>query len=184
MKKRILIILLMVALGMILAACNSKPEAVENPNPVDAYPVPDDNPPDPGGAMPYPEPLQPAPVDPGFAVVPSDHEYAPQPGDENLNRGSVFIDAADLLLLESYPVQVRLNIKGSLPTPCNALRVIISPPDDQNQIHLEAYSLADPDLVCTQVLEPFEASLPLGSYTEGQFSVWINGEQKGEFNLP
>jgi hypothetical protein len=31
------------------------------------------------------------------------------------------------------------------------------------------------------VLEPFSASIPLGSYPEGQYSVMVNGEKLGEF---
>ena len=36
------------------------------------------------------------------------------------------------------------------------------------------------DSVCTQVLEPFEASVSLGTYTGGNYSVWVNGEKVGD----
>jgi hypothetical protein len=96
----------------------------------------------------------------------------------------VFIDSNEILLLESYPVQVHMIIAGNLPTPCNELRLIVSPPDDNNRIEIEAYSVTEPNLMCTQVLEPFEARISLGNFTEGEFTVWIEGEQVGEFSLP
>jgi len=133
---------------------------------------------------PYPEPLEPGKAEPGFSVVPSDYEYAPAPGDEELLRGNVFIDSGEILLLESYPVQVKIKIVGSLPTPCHQLRAIISPPDLENRIYIEAYSLSDPAAICTQVLEPIEAELPLGAFTEGDFRVFVNAQKLADFKLP
>ncbi len=131
---------------------------------------------------PYPEPL--APADSGIVAAPLENEFAPATGDEKLQRGNVFIDATEVLLLESYPVQVNLQLTGNLPTPCHQLRVIVSEPDEQNRIQIEAYSITDPNVICTQVLEPFDVRVSLGDFTEGEFSVWVNGEQVGEFNLP
>jgi hypothetical protein len=106
------------------------------------------------------------------------------PGDEAMDRGSVFIDSAEVVLMESDPVQIRLLLQGNLPTPCHQLRAEVSPPDDQNRIMVDVYSLVDPEVVCTQVLEPFEAGIPLGAYVEGDFSVSVNGDQVGTFDLP
>lgn len=86
------------------------------------------------------------------------------------------------MIMESYPIQVMLTLQGSLPTPCNQLRVIAKPPDEQNRILVEVYSVIDPKKVCVQVLEPFEANIGLGSFPPGHYSVWANGEPIGEFN--
>jgi hypothetical protein len=110
--------------------------------------------------------------------------YDPQPGDKELRRGEVFIDGSEVVLLESFPVQVRLRVVGNLPTPCNELRAVVSEPDDQSRIEVELYSVRDPDLICTQVLEPFDASIPIGDFTEGEYTIYVNGEQAGEFSLP
>ena len=83
--------------------------------------------------------------------------------------------------MESYPLQVALLIKGTLPTPCHRLRVEVSKPDIQNFIAVEAYSLVDPDQNCIQVLEPFDENIPLGSYPDGSYTVTLNGEEVGEF---
>jgi len=58
--------------------------------------------------------------------------YLPQAGDEAMNRSQVFIDTADLMILESYPPQFRLHIAGNLPDPCHQLRVDIRPPIPAN----------------------------------------------------
>ena len=110
--------------------------------------------------------------------------FAPQPGDDKLLRGNVFIDAMDLLSLESFPIQVMLNLEGSLPTPCHQLRVAVSPADRQNQIQVAAYSLADPRGVCTQMLKPFAASVPLGSFSAGTYTVLVNGKKAGDISAP
>lgn len=109
----------------------------------------------------------------------------PESGDTDgdLIRGPVYVDEAELVLLESYPVQVELVIRGALPTPCARLEWSAEPPDEQGRILVEAYSLQEPALACIQVLQEMEARLPIGSYSEGAYSVWLNGEEVGEFDV-
>lgn len=108
--------------------------------------------------------------------------FAPQPGDENLTRGNVFIDEASLVIRESYPPQVSLSIRGGLPTPCHQLRVEIASPDQENNIRAEAYSVVDPNMICTQVIKSFQEYIDLGTFPSGHYSVWLNGEVVGEFD--
>lgn len=110
------------------------------------------------------------------------HPYAPQSGDSLLMRGEVYLDQVDILILESYPVQITLQLTGNLPTPCHKLRVSVADPDAENRIHIQAYSVADPNAICIQILEPFDASIPLGSFPGGHYTVWVNGEKVGEFD--
>ncbi|MDD5468421.1 MAG: hypothetical protein PHS96_11510 [Anaerolineales bacterium] len=109
--------------------------------------------------------------------------WEPRAGDGALLRGEVFVDASEVLLLESYPVQAMLWLEGSLPTPCHSLRAAVQPPDTQGRIMVEIYSLVPPDKMCAQVLQPFEESIRLGSFSSGTFSVWMNGEKVGEFQI-
>jgi len=113
---------------------------------------------------------------------PINNVFLPEPGDSNFSRGNVFIDSSDLLIMESYPVQIALVLKGALPTPCNQLRVVASPPDEQNRIQVEVYSVIDPAQTCIQVLEPLDVNVGLGSFPTGHYSVWVNGEMVGEFD--
>ncbi|MFQ5922830.1 MAG: hypothetical protein ACE5M4_08300 [Anaerolineales bacterium] len=98
-------------------------------------------------------------------------------------RGPVYVNEAELMILESFPVQVELVIRGALPTPCASLEWRAEPPDEQGRIMVEAFSLQDPTLDCIQVLQEMEERLPLGSYADGSYSVWLNGELVGEFEV-
>lgn len=108
--------------------------------------------------------------------------FAPMPGDANLTRGNIFIQEASLVIRESYPPQIALSLKGELPTPCNQLRVQINPPDSTNKISLDVYSVVNPDMMCTQVIKPFEAIVELGTFPTGHYSVYANQELVGEFD--
>jgi len=121
----------------------------------------------------------PAPTDPPNPV-PGD--YSPKPEDSALTRGPIFLDSTDLLTMESFPLQFSLNLKGSLPTPCHQLRISANAPDSQNEIHIAAYSVVDPNTVCAEVLEPFEANFPLGSFPSGHYILFVNGTQVAEFD--
>ena len=114
-----------------------------------------------------------------------DSAPTPEPGAEDggMVRGPVYVDEAELMILESFPVQVELIIRGALPTPCASLEWRAEPPDEQGRILVEAFSLQDPALACIQVLQEMEERLPIGSYSEGSYSVWLNGELVGEFEV-
>lgn len=111
--------------------------------------------------------------------TPSPAPWEPMDGDDNLIRGEVFINEAQILILESDQHQYQLSLSGALPTPCHQLRVLVPEPDDQDQIWVEVYSLSDPAEICIQVLEPFEVSIPLGEYSRGEYEVLVNGESIG-----
>jgi hypothetical protein len=124
----------------------------------------------------YPGPDEPV-VGPGDEEQEPGPGYAPQPGDEQLDRATVFVEGYDILTLESFPPQFVLHLTGNLPTPCHELRAVVSEPDNSRTINVELYSLSDPNTLCIQVLAPFEANIALGSYSDGSYPVMINGEQ-------
>ena len=174
-------LIMLCTFATLLAACNGESPLTTavpaEPNlPVIATPITTELPPTDMTPIMVEPPEQGAPK-------PINSEYLPQREDGNLTRGAVFIDHSELSLMESDPIQVRLTLQGSLPTPCNQLRVIARPPDEQNQIQVEVYSLIDPDKACVQVLEPFEANIGLGSFPTGYYSVWVNGEMVAEFSV-
>jgi hypothetical protein len=127
-----------------------------------------------------PDPGQPVVDEPG--TPPPADPFSPQNGDAALIEGPVYLDSLELLTLESYPLQFVLVLKGSLPTPCHQLRLTVAPPDEAGRIAVRAYSLADPETACIAVLEPFEASLPLGSFPAGHYQIVVNGEPGAEFD--
>jgi len=146
-------------------------------------------------ALPYPEPVMETPLPPspaypepgtpetGIPVIPPSG-YEPQPGDNNLKRDQVFLDlpSSQFSTPATPTSQVQVVLQGNLPDPCHHLRVVVTPPDANNVINLVVYSVVDPTTVCITVLEPFTTSIPLGSYTDGEYTVMVNGERLGEFS--
>ena len=108
------------------------------------------------------------------------NNYLPGPEDPNFLREPAFVESSEVLILESYPLQFTLAIKGDLPTPCHKLRIVANPPDPEKRIMVKVYSLVDLKTTCIAVLEPFEVNYPLGSFPAGSYSVWVNGEKVAE----
>ena len=124
----------------------------------------------------------PAITDPNIPGTPNMPSYSPNPGDIKFERGNVFISESGIILRESFPVQVVLVLSGELPTPCHQLRLVIDPPDGNNKIKVEAYTVVNPEMNCIQVLKPFQESVELGTFPSGHYTVWVNETQVGEFD--
>jgi len=125
-------------------------------------------------------------LEPGTTKAPPAQQPAlpfdPKPEDGMLERSTIQLDYVDLLVLESYPVQINLELQGYLPTPCHNMRVSILPPDQENRIDIEVYTVVDPAVMCIQVIKEFETVVSLGSFPTGHYSVYVNGELAGEFD--
>jgi len=108
------------------------------------------------------------------------------PSQDNLVRGPIFLEEFNLLIMESFPVQIALQVKGELPTPCHSFSYSIAQPNEKKEIHVDMYSLIEEGVICIQVIQPFEdtVSVPMIGQPEGEYTVWINGELVGEFSYP
>ncbi len=95
--------------------------------------------------------------------------------------GPVFVDGTDIIPTESLPSQVTLRVTGNLPTPCHQPAWEVD--DDGTTITVTLASVADPNVLCAQVLEPFELSIPLGAFDSGRRDVTLNGEPVGDFEI-
>jgi hypothetical protein len=193
----------LLVISVILAACGGTtktatepPVATEKPKLPTAYPEPVASTIEP---FPYPEPgadvipTNSAYPDPGSSVsgtpVIPPSGYEAQPGDENLKRDQVFLELAnsqfssEFSTANSATYQEKVVLQGNLPDPCHRLRVVVTPPDANNVINLDVYSVVDPGVACITVLKPFTASIPLGSYSDDEvYTVMVNGEKLGEFS--
>jgi hypothetical protein len=136
-----------------------------------------------GSTEPSPDSTVPSPSTP----LPDDSlvtDWLPKPDDEILHRGNAFVQKSDLLTLESFPPQFVLMLEGTLPTPCNQLRVRVPAPDTENRIHVEVYSVSNPDQMCIQILAPFTARVPLEGLGSGKYTVSVNGQEVGSIEVP
>lgn len=110
-----------------------------------------------------------------------DNPFAPVSADKKWVSSKAYLEFSEVVVKNK---KVSLALAGSLPTPCHKLRVLIPDPNEDNQIQVEVYSVANPDEVCVQVLAPFEAEIALDAFEEGEYTVWVNGEEIGDFQGP
>ena len=110
--------------------------------------------------------------------------YSPKSGDSGMMRDEVTIGAVALALTKSVPPQVVVDFDYVTPTPCHKLRVEVGQPDAQKQIKINAYTVAEKNKACAlmALATPLKASLNLGSFPKGHYSLWLNIKQVGEFD--
>jgi hypothetical protein len=175
--------LFLVLAALMLASCR----AVEMVPPPDPSPVPS------ATTLPTQEPaptMTQIPPDQPVIGTPAGHgnrptqPFDPKPGDAAWQRGTVFLEGAQVLTMESLPPQFTLLLSGNLPTPCNQLRVVVMEPDANKVIQVDAYSVVDPNKMCTQVLAPFQANVPMGTFATGKYQVTVNGQEAGQIQVP
>ncbi len=129
----------------------------------------------------YPAPGTPA-ATPVPVIPPSGFE--PQPGDANLKQDKAEVNVSESVInvTATDPSHVEVVLKGTLSDPCHQLRVVVTPPDAQSTFNMNVYSVLDPKVACITVINPFTATIPLGSYTGGHYVVMVNSQRLGEFN--
>ena len=91
----------------------------------------------------------------------------------------VTVENVDVLILESFPLQVSLSVSGFLSVPCVEL---LSPATAYSAGLFNvvlAESVLGPAETCMAVTEPFETSVPLEVYglPAGTYTVDVNGLQ-------
>lgn len=201
--------LLLLAAAMLLAACQgtAAPAATQTvlPSTVPPTPLattappaapPETLPTTPPEVYPYPvETSMPEPQSPELPAItppagpsagdPLWMSYPPAPGDEALERGNFLLDALTVMSDTSTPGQVDLYVEGSLPTPCNEPRFIVNPPDDQNRIVVELYTLVSTQEICVQMIQPFYERIgSLSGLPSGEYFVVHDGSEVATFTIP
>jgi hypothetical protein len=103
-------------------------------------------------------------------------------GDEPLTV-EVGVDNVEILLLESFPVQVNVIVSGNLPNGCATLDEP-RPRREGNTFVINLVATQLPDEVCTQALVPFDQVIPLdvAGLPAGTYTVSVNGTT-GTFTL-
>jgi PBP1b-binding outer membrane lipoprotein LpoB len=103
-------------------------------------------------------------------TVTIENPYAPQAGDEALNQDSTIVEN-----VRWDEANQTLTISGSLSTPCNQLRVTVT--QNNEQIDFTVYSVSEKEILCAQMLEPFEAAFKIESFDPQLFRIFINGQE-------
>jgi hypothetical protein len=186
---------LLMALAVLLSACAqtvsvtpSQPVKVPEPT---AYPAPAELAPLPTASdtvYPYPYPLGNSPLlgDKNTVELKSgiNADFAPQAGDVTLVTGPAYVETASSeVLMRTGEQPTALHLVGNVPNPCYEVRVVVQPPDAQNKLMVEVYSVADAERICVEMLQPFDVTVALGTLAAGTYTVFINEQELGPLEV-
>ena len=88
-----------------------------------------------------------------------------------------YIDHIDIQLLESFPIQAQVLVKGHLSNPCQAIEQIqVVRQDNTFNITITTVTNSPPDIDCPDMLVPFEEVIPLDvtGLKAGIYTVNVN----------
>ena len=158
---------MILALAATIAACGSPDVIGGGGGPASTTSIDSDLPVDSGGDEPIVEPGE-------VGSIPE-----PRPPIDGSVDGEVWVTGADVRIMESFPVQIMLDVTGEKPTPCHEIFWTVE--DDGEVIAIEMLSQVAAEQSCAQVIEPFTIAVPLGSWTEESREIELNGEIVGSF---
>jgi len=86
------------------------------------------------------------------------------------------VETVELLMLESFPVQVHAVARGNLPDACTTVGSVEQSRTD-NTFNVKISTVRPADKVCVEVLTPFEQNIPLDVHglKAGTYTVNVNG---------
>lgn len=102
--------------------------------------------------------------------------------DPNANPGLATVEDIDILMLESFPLQVQVVVTGNLMSSCYEIGDINEIRRDRHfDVSVKTRMIAE---VCAQALVPFEISIPLSVHglKADRYTVSVNGAE-GEFTF-
>ena len=116
----------------------------------------------------------PVPPRVGEALPPTSDPAAPDPA-----ALDAIIDQVDIILKESYPVQVDLLIQGYLPDSCSVLD-LLTQETVGDRIVVSVVTTRPADAICAQALVPFDITfaLDLSGLTPGPYTIDVNGYEE------
>ena len=105
-----------------------------------------------------------------------------EPQDRPAPSGLAQVDSVEVVLLESFPVQVHVLVKGNLPNGCTSIDQVRQRRDLENKTFWVEITTARPaNAICTEALVPYEERIPLDALNlpAGAYTVDVNGERAG-----
>jgi hypothetical protein len=126
-------------------------------------------------------------VTPTAGVQPTAYAPAPavptEPSDDGVVEGVAAVESIDILILESFPVQVQVVARGNLPDGCTTLNEV-TVERTGNSFQVTITTVRPVGMACTEALVPFEKVIPLDVYglPAGTYTVIVNGVG-GSFEL-
>ena len=93
------------------------------------------------------------------------------------NVGLASVEGIEIVILESFPVQVQVIASGNLPDPCTEISEVLQEREG-NTFFITIKTYRSPGF-CIQVIAPFEEIIPLEVYglPADTYTVDVNGVQ-------
>lgn len=113
-------------------------------------------------------------------TVSSDSESNSQEKGINVTRRLVYknatIESIEIMVLESFPVQINVNVSGYLPDGCTSISGITEEKIDDT-IFIKILTVRPADIACTQAIVPLNEVIALDVYglKAGNYTVDVNG---------
>ncbi|MCZ7385496.1 MAG: hypothetical protein O8C63_12230 [Candidatus Methanoperedens sp.] len=104
---------------------------------------------------------------------------SPDKGNNNAGKfiyGNATVESIEIMVLESFPVQIKVNARGYLPDGCTSIYEITKEKKDTT-FFVNIKTVRPADTFCTQSLVPFQEVIPLDVYglKAGIYTVNVNG---------
>lgn len=92
-----------------------------------------------------------------------------------MSRSDTIIHEVDVLVMESFPMQVQLHVRGEHPDGCQ-LPVIVEQSREENIVTVSIYREIPGDVFCPMVLQPYEDTIRIdGNFEPGTYVFRVNG---------
>jgi len=97
--------------------------------------------------------------------------------------GTANVDSVQIMILESFPVQIQVVAEGYLPDGCTEIDKITTE-REENTFNVNITTKRPKDAICTQAIVPFNETMPLEAQglKAGNYTVNVNGIT-GSFEL-
>ena len=116
------------------------------------------------------------PATPAPSAEPAPSVEPAQPGSGKVISGPATVESITLIMLESFPIQLSITAIGYLPDPCTEISGT-QQTREGDTLYLKIVTSRPADVMCIQVLAPFEKAYPLdvAGLPAGKYTVDVNG---------
>ncbi len=121
-----------------------------------------------------------------ISILSTDSAKPPDNGNNKTGKfiyGNATVESIEIMVLESFPVQIKVNASGYLPDGCTKIDGIVKVKEG-NTFLVTIRTVRPADAFCTEAIVPFQEVISLDVYglKAGIYNVDVNGI-KGTFEL-
>lgn len=111
--------------------------------------------------------------------------FRPHVQEQNWGQCEFAIDRAEVIWRERANERPRLEVEGRLPAHCQDIQLRINTSNWENTIsvRMEAVPGKDAENAETRTLKSFFVSVFLRELVSGEYTLWINGVEIGQFKV-